>query len=151
MSASPTRSRPPAGGPEVSRPAGAPARAERARRGALAAACALLLVAGCGSEELAPEPERLRRAPELAGGPPARVDFWTDTLGDYLGPDFRAAPADERFARFGLRLLEFRLREDLLEEHRWALSQQDVDTFAGQPDHDASERFLREVLGAEPR
>ncbi|MBX3471982.1 MAG: hypothetical protein KF878_34450 [Planctomycetes bacterium] len=108
-------------------------------------------MAGCGSEELAPEPERLRRAPELAGGPAARADYWTDTLGDYLGADFRAAPPDERFARFGARLLEYRLREDLLEEHRWALSQQDVDAFAGQPDHDASERFLREVLGAEPR
>lgn len=109
----------------------------------------LLLVAGCNGAETTPTREPLRRAPELAGGSPAR-DYWTDTLGDYLGPEFRAAPADERFGTFGRSLLEYRLREDLLERHRWALSQQDVDTFSGQPDYDASRRFLREVLGAEP-
>jgi hypothetical protein len=109
----------------------------------------LLLLAGCNGAETTPTREPLRRAPELAGGAPAR-DYWTDTLGDYLGPEFRAAPADERFARFGHSLLEYRLREDLLERHRWALSQQDIDTFSGQPDYDASRRYLREVLGAEP-
>ncbi len=117
----------------------------------LAAVALSLLLAGCGGEELDPEPERLRRAPELAGGPPPATDYWTDTLGDYLGPGFRATPPDERFARFGRDLLEYRLREDLLEEHRWALSRQDVDTYSSQPDFDASERYLREVLGVEPR
>lgn len=110
-----------------------------------------LLLAGCNGEELNPEPERPRRAPELAGGPPPTTDYWTETLGDYLGPEFRAAPPDERFARFGRDLLQYRLREDLLEEHRWALSRQDVDAYTSQPDFDSSERYLREVLGAEPR
>lgn len=116
-----------------------------------AVTAAALLLGGCSGEELTPEPERLRRAPELAGGPPPGGDYWTDTLGDYLGPEFRAAPPDARFARFGRDLLEYRLREDLLEAHRWALSRQDVDTYSTQPDFDASERYLRGVLGAEPR
>lgn len=120
-------------------------------RALLAGAVLAFVLAGCSGEELTPEPERLRRAPELAGGPPPSVDYWTDTLGDYLGPGFRAAPPDERFARFGRELLEYRLREDLLEGHRWALSRQDVDTYSSQPDFDTSERYLREVLGAEPR
>lgn len=111
----------------------------------------MVLVGGCSGEELTPAPERLRRAPELAGGPSPATDYWTDTLGDYLGAEFRATPADARFERFGRALLEYRLREDLIEEHRWALSHQDVDTFSGQPDFDASERYLREVLGAERR
>jgi hypothetical protein len=113
-------------------------------------ALALLLAsAGCSGPEVTASPERLPRAPELAGAARAGDDHWTGTLGDYLGHDFRTTPQDVRFERFGRALLEYRLREDLLQEHRWALAQQDIDAFTGQPDYDESERFLREVLGAD--
>lgn len=108
----------------------------------------VLTLSACSAEELAPGEERLTRAPQLAGGPPSRLDYWSDSLRDYVGPDFHATPEEERFARFGRRLLEYRLREDLLTDHRWELSQQDVDTFSGEPDFDASQRYLRNVLGA---
>lgn len=119
----------------------------RLRRNGTAGCLLALALSACASEEVAPGPEKLPRAPQLAGGPPSRLDYWSDSLRDYVGPEFRATPEEERFARFGRRLLEYRLREDLLTEHRWALSQQDVDAFSGEPDYDASERFLRSVLG----
>lgn len=111
-------------------------------------------LAGCNGAQPTPGvPTRTPRPPELAGGEGrARVgDFWLETLGDYLGPDYRQAPEAERFDRFGAQLLEYRLREDLLEEHRWALSQQDINAYSDQPNYDASQAYLERVLGAERR
>lgn len=92
------------------------------------------------------------RPAELAGAEPARpADFWVESLGDHLGPDYRSAPEGERFARFGPRLLESRLREDLLEEQRWALTPQQIAEFCDQPTYDDSQAYLKKALDAERR
>lgn len=122
------------------------------------AAC-LLALTGCGGRDAVEAP---RIPPELANeltglpeprGP--RDDYWTETYGDYLRPEelfaYWVLPEDRRLAVFGGRWLEFCLREDLLDEHRWALSREEVSRVSSAPDYDGSVEVLGEVLGAPPR
>jgi len=113
----------------------------------------LLLVAagGCGGGEVRPPKPAKELVSELVGAEEVldeRGDYWSSRLGDYLaGPELAAyegTPPGLRFERYAHELLEFRLRENLLERHRWTLSRQDIEHYRSQPDYDAGLKFLRE-------
>ena len=118
---------------------------------------ALGLIAGCGT----PEPPQPVSAPELraellgaedALGRSARDDFWTATLGDMLQPSELEAhwetPSEGRFARYGVQLLEARLKADLLERNRSRMTPEQVDAYCAQPSYDACLSYVEEVTGS---
>jgi len=118
---------------------------------------ALGLVAGCGT----PDPPQPVSAPELrpellgaedALGRSARDDFWTATLGEMMFPSeleaYWATPAEGRFSRYGVLLLEARLKADLLERSRSRMTPEQVDTYCAQPSYDACLGYVEEVTGS---
>lgn len=118
----------------------------------------LVLLAACNGEDVrppVPTPELVR---ELAGAEAelqrgARDDYWTERFGDYMeARELRAywsTPPEERFQAFGLRLLEFRLREELLQANRLKLTLEQVEAYRSQPDYDQARAYLQRTLGDE--
>jgi len=53
---------------------------------------------------------------------------------------------EDRFERFGLRLLEARLRQDHLVDHRWLLTRAQVEDYSALPDYDASAAYLEQLV-----
>lgn len=116
------------------------------------------LGAGCNDPppDAPPPPIGIRPTPEIGGrldeepvepgiGKP---DHWSETYGAYMSPDLKreylSTPEDERFERFGLRLLDFELREQLLLAHQEDLTREEKDAFRRLPDADACRRFVRQ-------
>ncbi|RMG10849.1 MAG: hypothetical protein D6731_16655 [Planctomycetota bacterium] len=117
----------------------------------------LLGLCGCGSSERIDRPESPRELqPELT---PVAVrvgaldDYWTERFGDYLDPDelyrYWIQPEERRFASYGMRWLEFALREDLLGEVAWRVPDDVQERFRAQPDYDASKRLLESLPESE--
>lgn len=81
-------------------------------------------------------------------GPP---DYWSETFGAYGSPEFwdeyRSTPLDERFDRFGLRLLDYQLREEYLRDHPEVLTRDEQDLYRRLPDAQACRRFIQERSG----
>jgi len=75
-------------------------------------------------------------------------DHWSEIYGVYMTPELRreylATPEDERFDRFGLLLLDYRLREDLLQEHQEDLTREEKDRYRRLTSADACRRFILE-------
>ncbi len=75
-----------------------------------------------------------------------RPDHWSETYGAYMAPDFKreylSTPEDERFDRFGLRLLDFQLREELLLEHQEDLKREEKDQYRRLPTAEACRHFI---------
>ena len=132
----------------------------RLRAGRLRLALVSALTAGglgCGT----PEPPQPVSAPELqaellgaedALSRSARDDFWTATLGDMLPPSeleaYWETPPEARFEGYAVRLLEARLKADLLERYRSRLTPEQIDAFCAQPSYDACRGYVEEVTGS---
>jgi len=75
-----------------------------------------------------------------------RPDHWSETYGAYMTPELKreylGCPEDERFDRFGLRLLDFQLREELLQEHQDDLTREEKDQYRRLPTAEACRRFV---------
>ena len=120
--------------------------------GSLALVVALI---ACSGQRIEPPKVPQELEAELASDLTTRTvrgDFWTERLGDYLPPvelhAYETLEPERRFPEYGERWLEFCLREDLLGEHRWALSPEEIDRVRAAPSYDASAQILREILGA---
>jgi hypothetical protein len=114
------------------------------------------LSAGCND----PPPEAPRPpvgigvAPTIGGGLEdepvepgiGRPDYWSETYGAYMSPELKreylATPEDERFDRFGVRLLDFELREHFLLAHQEDLTREEKDAYRRIRDADESRRFV---------
>jgi hypothetical protein len=81
-----------------------------------------------------------------------RPDHWSETYGAYMSPelkrDYLATPEEERFDRFGLRLLDFQLREELLLEHQEDLKREEKDQYRRLTSAEACRRFILERSGS---
>jgi hypothetical protein len=64
-----------------------------------------------------------------------------------LKREYLATPEEERFDRFGLRLLDFQLREELLLEHQEDLKREEKDQYRRLPSAEACRRFILERSG----
>ncbi len=76
-------------------------------------------------------------------------DYWTANFSEYLSPEelhsYWIEAQDQRFLTYGERWLEFSLREDLLEDRRWALTPEQIDRIRSQPDYDSTQRALNDT------
>jgi hypothetical protein len=122
-----------------------------------------LLGAGCNDPppEAPTAPVGIRPSYEIGGGLEdepvepgiGRPDYWSETYGAYMTPELKreylATPEDERFEQFGLRLLDFELREQLLLAHQEDLTREEKDAYRRLPDADACRRFVL-ARGAAP-
>lgn len=123
-----------------------------------AIALAGLSLCGCGSEEIPPpEPPQELRA-RLGGAEDAlarQTNFWIRSYGAYLTPteleDYNALPERARFERFGRFWLGAHLREDLLDQHRWRLSRDQLWEFRSLPSYDDGADYLRFIQAREQR
>jgi hypothetical protein len=124
-------------------------------RATAAAGLSALLVA-CNGGDVRPPVPPPELVPQLAGAEEAlrrsaRDDHWTERYGDYMQPAelraYLATPPAERFPRFGGRLLEFALREELLQAHRLELTLEQVEAYRSRPDYDQGRRYLERELG----
>ncbi len=84
-------------------------------------------------------------APDPVPGP---SDAFYDRYHAYMTADakrdYLSTPEGERFERFGLRMLDYQLREDLLREHEHALTRDEKDVYRRLPTADACRRFVAE-------
>jgi hypothetical protein len=139
--------------------------AKRAGIAATLGALAAMGLGGCPAPQR-PEPERPVPAPApppapapapaptataTLAPPPAPAapsDYWVNRFGGYMSPAFKAeylaTPPDERFAKYGDRLLDFQRREDALEPYRDRLSRAEIEKYRSLPDYDASMKWLEE-------
>jgi hypothetical protein len=80
---------------------------------------------------------------DLALGP---SDAFYDAYHGYMGPelkrDYLTTPESDRFERFGLRLLDFQLREDLLREHQHELTRDEKDVYRRLPTAEACRKYV---------
>lgn len=118
---------------------------------------ALLSLTACGGDDVRPPVPPAELVPQLAGaedalGRGARDDHWTERYGDYMQPEelraYWSAAPDRRFEAFGLRLLEFALREELLQRHRLQLTLEQVQTYRSQPGYEQGKAYLEQELGS---
>lgn len=116
----------------------------------------LLLLAACSEADVRPPVPPAELVPQLAGAEEAlrrssRDDLWAERFGDYMAPAelaaYRAAGPEVRFERFGTRLLEFALREELLRAHRLKLTLEQVEAYRSKPDYDQGRAYLEQQLG----
>ena len=85
-----------------------------------------------------------------SGAPGAKTppppDFWVNRFGGYMTPSFRQeyldTPEDERFHKYGDKLLEFQRREKLLDPYRARLSPTEIEQYRALPDYDSSQKFI---------
>lgn len=125
---------------------------------ALAAGAGVAALAGCNDPPPRPPtpPRELVPPVALSGNldetpiEPAlgKGDAWSDAYGAYMTRDELAAyvrtPESERFERFGLKLLDYQLREDLLREHKDDLNREQQDAYRHLPTADACRRYIAE-------
>ncbi len=124
----------------------------------LAAVGLLVALAGCNDPPPRPPtpPRELVPPVALSGNldetpiEPAlgKGDAWSDAYGAYMTHDELAAyvttPEPERFERYGLKLLDYQLREDLLREHKDELNREQQDAYRRLPSAEACRRFVAE-------
>lgn len=120
---------------------------------------AAVLAAGCPSTEPArskpPPPAVPQRSPVEVPRPPTasastaepgEPDYWVKRFGAYMSPaflqEYLATPDDERFAKYGEKLLDFQRRESLLEKEGGRLGKAEIEQYRALPDYEASRRFL---------
>jgi hypothetical protein len=105
------------------------------------------LAAGCAEPPAPPPTPPTGPAVVTATARPA-ADYWVLRFGAYMTPAFRASylatPEDERFAKFGEKLLDYERREELLEARGKGLSEAEIEQYRRLPDYEASRRFLEE-------
>lgn len=115
-----------------------------------------LLPCACNGDDVRPPMPPAELVPQLAGAEEAlrrsaRDDHWTERYGDYMQPAelraYWAAAPEDRFDAFGLRLLEFALREELLQRHRLQLTLEQVEAYRSRPDYDQGRQYLERELG----
>ena len=84
-------------------------------------------------------------------GPP---DPWYDRYHAYMTAETRKqylrTPDAERFERFGTRLLDYELREELLREHQDELTRDEQDAYRSLPSAEACRTFIRDRAGRTP-
>jgi hypothetical protein len=116
---------------------------------------------GCATQDLEPPVPPSQIVPPPTIGPgldehavPAtwgRRDAWFDAFQGYMPVemqrDYLGTPEDDRFERFGLRLLDFQLREDLLREHHDELTRDEQDFYRRLPSAEACRRYVAERSG----
>ena len=117
----------------------------------------VLVAAGCNGPppDAPPPPLGIAQAPAIGGGLEdepvepgiGRPDHWSETYGVYMSPELKReylmTPEDERFERFGLRILDFQLREQFLLAHQHDLTREEKDAYRRLPDAEACRRFVR--------
>jgi hypothetical protein len=128
------------------------------------ALCSLLLaglLSACNGTEEGPPAIQTELVPQLQVGAAdmigrsSRRDFWTEELGDYLQAEeldryWQAEQGEQRFERFALSLLEARLRQDLLLDHRWLLTRAQVEAYCALQDYDQSASYLEQFVPLGP-
>jgi hypothetical protein len=76
------------------------------------------------------------------------TDAWFEAYSGYMSRplqrEYRNTPPNERFERFGLQLLDYQLREDLLHEHQDELTRDERDDYRTLPSADECRRFIAE-------
>jgi hypothetical protein len=126
-------------------------------------ALATLAIAGCNDPppDAPPPPIGIGPSPAIGGGLDdepvepgiGRPDYWSETYGAYMSPELKReyllTPEDERFERFGLRILDFELREQFLLAHQDELTREEKDAYRRLPDADACRRFVRARAGGD--
>lgn len=124
-------------------------------------AAGIVSSSGCSSSELeAPKPPGEIVPPPTIGpgldehAVPAswgKRDAWFDAFQSYMSldmqRDYLGTPEDERFERFGLRLLDFQLREDFLREHQDELTRDEQDSYRRLPSAEACRHYVGERAG----
>lgn len=77
-----------------------------------------------------------------------KPDAWYDAYSGYMIRDtqreYLSTPEDERFERFGLLLLDYQLREDLLRKHQDELTRDDQDAYRRLPSAEECRKFIRD-------
>ncbi len=120
-----------------------------------------LLLAGCNDPppDAPPPPSGIQPTPAIGGGLEdepvepgiGRPDHWSENYGSYMSPELKReylrTPEEERFERFGLRILDFQLREQFLLAHQEDLTREEKDAYRRLPDADSCRRFVRERAG----
>jgi hypothetical protein len=136
----------------------------RGRRSKVCPVVLFLALAGCYDAPPPPPtpPERLVPTSVITGNiesvnPEWEKDAFYAAYEPYMSreswTDYFQTPPAERFDRYGLKLLDFQLREDLLRENE--LTREQVDAYRKLPSAEACRRFLadlqkREVKSAPP-
>ena len=113
----------------------------------------LSLSSGCGVTVPDPISRQAELDADLAGAERGRSpldDYWSEALGPYLASDalrgYWLTAAEDRFGRYGDRLLEATLREELLSQHAGDLTPEEQERLAELPTYDAAERELTAIL-----
>ncbi|MBI3724100.1 hypothetical protein HY251_09135 [bacterium] len=101
------------------------------------------------SEPLDHESDKAAVDPAL--GP---ADAWYDRYHAYMTAearrDYLVTPEPDRFERFGTRLLDYQLREELLREHQDELTRDEQDAYRSLPSAESCRGFIRERAGRAP-